>query len=79
MNVNVIPPATWMRDEYVIEGEDTVYMVEAARFKTYKAAHLSLSLPLSYAVEKNKLFIRDLDRNEYGDPEAGLEGRLETR
>ena len=52
-------------DEYVIEGEDTVYMVEAARFKTYKAAHLSLSLPLSYAVEKNKLFIKDLDRNEY--------------
>jgi len=52
-------------DEYVIEGEDTVYMVENARFKTYKAAHLSLSLPLSYAVEKNKLFIRDLDRNEY--------------
>jgi hypothetical protein len=52
-------------DEYVIEGEDTVYMVETARFKTYKAAHLSLSLPLSYAVEKNKLFIRDLDRNEY--------------
>lgn len=42
-----------------------VYMVEMARFKNTKAAHLSLSLPLSFAVEKNKLWTKDLDRNEY--------------
>ncbi len=52
-------------DDYVIEGEDTVYMVETTRFKNTKAAHLSLSRPLSYAVEKNKLWIKDLDKDEY--------------
>jgi len=52
-------------DDYVIEGEDTVYMVESTRFKNTKAAHLSLSRPLSYAVEKNKLWIKDLDKDEY--------------
>jgi hypothetical protein len=52
-------------DDYVIEGDDTVYMVEATRFKNTKEAHLSLSRPLSYAVEKNKLWIKDLDKNEY--------------
>jgi hypothetical protein len=52
-------------DDYVIEGDDTVYMVEATRFKNTKQAHLSLSRPLSYAVEKNKLFIKDLDKDEY--------------
>src|ERR1700733_14704905 len=51
-------------DDYVIEGEDTVYMVEATRFKNTKEAHLSLSRPLSYAVEKNKLWIKDLDKIE---------------
>ena len=43
----------------------TVYMVEATRFKNSKAAHLSLSQPLSFAVEKNRLWIKDLDRDEY--------------
>jgi hypothetical protein len=53
-------------DDYVIEGQDIVYLVEFARLKSYKAAHLSLSLPLSFAVEKNKLWIKDLDQTEYG-------------
>jgi hypothetical protein len=52
-------------DDYVVEGADTVYLAEGTRFKTFKAAHLSLSLPLTYAVEKNKLYIMDLDKNEY--------------
>jgi hypothetical protein len=52
-------------DDYVVEGPDTVYMVEVTRFKSSKAAHLSLSLPVTFAVEKNKLFIKDLDRDEY--------------
>src|SRR5580658_7181833 len=52
-------------DDYVIEGDDTVYMVESTRFKNTKAAHLSLSRPLSFAVEKNKLWIKDLDKDEY--------------
>jgi hypothetical protein len=52
-------------DDYVIQGEDTVYLVEGSRFKSFKAPHLSLSLPFSFAVEKNKLIIMDLDRNEY--------------
>jgi len=52
-------------DDYVVEGEDTVYLAEGTRFKTFKAAHLSLSLPFMFAVEKNKLFIMDLDKNEY--------------
>jgi hypothetical protein len=52
-------------DDYVIEADDAVYMVEATRFKNTKAAHLSLSRPLSFAVEKNKLWIKDLDRMEY--------------
>jgi hypothetical protein len=53
-------------DDYVIEGQDTVYLVEFTRLKISKAAHLSLSLPLSFAVEKSKLWIKDLDGNEFG-------------
>jgi len=53
-------------DDYVIEAQETVYLVEFARLKSYKAAHLSLSRPLSFAVEKNKLWIKDLDGNEFG-------------
>jgi hypothetical protein len=54
-----------LHDDYVIEGEDTVYLVETTRFKSSKAPHLSLSRPLSFAVEKNKLWIKDLDRDEF--------------
>jgi hypothetical protein len=53
-------------DDYVIEAQNTAYLVELARLKSYKPAHLSLSLPLSFAVEKNKLWIKDLDGKEYG-------------
>src|SRR5580698_5402116 len=52
-------------DDYVIAGEDTVYMVEFTRLKAFKPPHVSLSLPLTYAVEKNKLFIKDLDKAEF--------------
>jgi hypothetical protein len=52
-------------DDYIIEGPDMVYAVEVTRFKNTKAAHLSLSLPLNFAVEKSRLYIKDLDRVEY--------------
>ncbi|HEY1754958.1 MAG TPA: hypothetical protein VGG72_06150 [Bryobacteraceae bacterium] len=52
-------------DEYIIEGADMVYAVEVTRFKNTKAAHLSLSLPLNFAVEKSRLYIKDLDRQEF--------------
>jgi hypothetical protein len=53
-------------DDYVVACDDAVYLVEFTHLKTYKAPHLSLSLPLNFAVEKNKLWIKDLDGTEYG-------------
>lgn len=52
-------------EDYVVEVADTVYLIEVAHMKTFKAPRLSLSRPLNVAVEKNKLFIKDLDNSEY--------------
>lgn len=52
-------------EDYVVEVDDTVYLIEVARMKTYKAPRLSLSRPVNVAVEKNKLYIKDLDNAEY--------------
>jgi hypothetical protein len=52
-------------ENYVVQGPDTVYLVEFARFKTFPEANVSLSKPISFAIEKNKLFILDLDRHEF--------------
>jgi hypothetical protein len=52
-------------DNFVIEGTDKVYLVELSRLKSFKAPHVSLSRPLNFAVEKDKLWIRDLDNTEY--------------
>lgn len=52
-------------ENYVIAGADTVYLVEFAHFKTFPAANLSIAKPFSFAVEKNKLIILDLDHREF--------------
>lgn len=52
-------------DNYVIAGQDTVYLVEFAHFKSFPVANLSIAKPFSFAVEKNKLIILDLDHREF--------------
>ncbi len=52
-------------DNYVIAGPDTVYLVEFAHFKTFPAANVSMAKPVSFAIEKNKLIILDLDHREF--------------
>ncbi len=52
-------------ENYIIQGAETVYLVEFAHFKTFPTANVSLSKPVSFAVEKNKLIILDLDHREF--------------
>lgn len=52
-------------ENYVIASGDQVYMVEYAHFKNFPSANLSAGKPVTFAVEKNKLIIRDLDRREF--------------
>lgn len=52
-------------DTYVIESEDAAYMVELAHFKSFAAARLMFTKPVSFAVEKDKLWIMDLDKREF--------------
>ena len=52
-------------DNYVIASSDTVYLVEFAHFKNFQSANVSLSKPVTFAVEKDKLWIMDLDRREF--------------
>jgi hypothetical protein len=52
-------------DNYVIASPDTVYLVEFAHFKSFQSANVSLSKPVTFAVEKDKLWIMDLDRREF--------------
>lgn len=52
-------------ENYVIQGADTVYMVEYAHFKTFPTPNVLTGRPASYVVEKNKLIILDLDRHEF--------------
>jgi len=52
-------------DNYVIVSQETVYLVEFAHFKTFPVANIALSKPVTFAVEKDKLWIMDLDRREF--------------
>lgn len=52
-------------ENYVIEAADKAYLVELAHFKTFKAPRLSVGKPITFAVEKDKLWLTDLDRGEY--------------
>ena len=52
-------------DNFVIKTTDKVYLVELTRLASYKAPHVSVVRPLSIAVEKDKLWIMDLDKTEY--------------
>ena len=52
-------------DQFVVDGGDKVYMVELTRLKVSKAPRVSLVRPLTFAVDKDKLWIRDEDRAEY--------------
>jgi hypothetical protein len=52
-------------DNYVIASPDTVYLVEFAHFKTFQAPNISPSKAVTFAVEKDKLWILDLDRREF--------------
>lgn len=52
-------------DNYVVEGAETVYLVEYAHFKAFPTPNVSVNKPLSFAVEKSKLIILDLDRHEF--------------
>lgn len=52
-------------ESFVIQSDDRVFMVELMRLKSFKAPRLSLSQPVTFAVEKDKLWFKDLDRVEY--------------
>ncbi len=54
-----------MYDNFVIKTTDKVYLVELTRLASYKAPHVSVARPLSIAVDKDKLWIMDLDKTEY--------------
>lgn len=54
-----------MYDNFVIKTTDKVYLVELARLASFKAPHVSVARPLSIAVDKDKLWIMDLDKTEY--------------
>src|SRR5580704_356846 len=52
-------------DQFVVDGGDKVYMVELTRLKVSKAPRVSLVKPVTFAVDKEKLWILDEDRAEY--------------
>lgn len=52
-------------DQFVVDGGDKVYMVELTRLKVSKAPRVSLVRPVTFAVDKEKLWILDADRAEY--------------
>jgi hypothetical protein len=52
-------------DNYVVAGADTVYLVEFAHFKNFPVANVSMAKPVTFAIEKNKLILLDLDHREF--------------
>ena len=52
-------------ENYVIASPDTVYLVEFAHFRNFQVANISSGKRVTFAVEKDKLWILDLDRREF--------------
>ncbi len=52
-------------ENFVIKTTEKVYLVELTRLASYKAPHVSVVKPLSIAVDKDKLWIMDLDKSQY--------------
>ena len=59
------PGDDFVLDQYVVESETTVYLVQTMRPKSSKPYRLSANMPVKFAVEKKKFWLLDSDGREY--------------
>ncbi len=52
-------------EDYILQSTDVVYLVEFAHFKTFQLPNLSVLQPVKFAIDKNRIYIMDLDRHEF--------------
>ena len=62
---NTSRPGSLMYDNYLIESEYCVYLVQRSRPKSSEPLRLDGAKPLKFAVEKNKLWVLDGEGAEY--------------
>ena len=64
-------------DQYVVESETYVYLVQTMRLKSEKPFQLSANTPLKFAVEKKKLWLLDAGGAEHQTTIAKTKSKLQ--
>jgi hypothetical protein len=64
-SVNSPTGPVFVRDSYVIESEETVYLVERIRLKNAPEGRVFVAMPVKIAVEKKKLRLLDDQGKEH--------------
>jgi hypothetical protein len=64
-------------DQYVVESETYVYLVQIMRLKSNKPYPLSANMPVKFAVEKKKLWLLDAGGAEYQATIAKTKSKLQ--
>jgi|SRR5215472_4115897 hypothetical protein len=57
-------PVVIVREHFVVESADGVYLVERARFVSSPPPRLFIAMQVKFCLEKNKLYILDRDGKE---------------
>jgi len=57
-------PVVSVREHFVVEASDAVYLVERARFVSAPPSRLFITMQVKFFVEKNKFYILDRDGKE---------------
>jgi hypothetical protein len=64
-------------DQYVVESETYVYLVQIMRVKSEKPLKLTANMPLKFAVEKKKLWLLDAGGAEHQTTIAKTKSKLQ--
>jgi hypothetical protein len=64
-------------DQYVVESETDVYLVQIMRLKSNKPYPSSTNMPVKFAVEKKKLWLLDAGGAEYQTTIAKTKSKLQ--
>jgi hypothetical protein len=59
------PGDDFVLDQYVIESETSVYLVETMRMRSNKPYPFPANTPVKFAVDKKKIWLLDAGGNEY--------------
>jgi hypothetical protein len=71
------PGDNFVLDQYVVESDTYVYLVQIMRVKSEKPLKLSANMPLKFAVEKKKLWLLDAGGAEHQTTIAKTKSKLQ--